>query len=79
MTKAQVVPMMFPLPAIEHPGCPRCGLRMTLIGISCGPAARDYRTFECEPCGQTETVIADDPMKTQAASASLHSALKPPH
>jgi hypothetical protein len=78
MTKSQIVPTMFPLSAIEHPRCPRCGLRMHLIGVSYGPAARDYRTFECEPCARTETVIADDPMRKPQTSAWLQSELKPP-
>jgi hypothetical protein len=41
------------------------------------PAARDYRTFECAPCDQTETVITDDPMKSEKAGW-LQSELKPP-
>jgi hypothetical protein len=54
-------------------------MRMHLISISCGPSARDYRTFECETCEQTETIIADDPMRKPETSAWLRSELKPPH
>jgi hypothetical protein len=50
---------------------------MALTGISLGPKGRDFRTFECAKCNQIETVIADDPMKSEKAGW-LQSELKPP-
>jgi hypothetical protein len=50
---------------------------MALAGIQPGPAGLDYRTFECVKCDHTETVIADDPMKSEKAGW-LQSELKPP-
>jgi hypothetical protein len=50
---------------------------MALAGIQPGPAGLDYRTFECAKCDHTETVIADDPMKSEKAGW-LQSELKPP-
>ena len=77
MTTLHITPTMFALSAVEHPRCPRCQIRMTLAGIQPGPAGRDYRTFECAACDQTETVIADDPMKSEKAGW-LRGELKPP-
>jgi hypothetical protein len=67
MAKLQIMPTMFPLSAIERPRCPHCQLRMALTGFSLGPAGRDCRTFECAKCDQTETVIVDDPMRSENA------------
>ena len=49
---------------------------MALTGISLGPHGRDFRTFECAKCDQTETVIADDPTKSDQ-TGWLQSELKP--
>jgi hypothetical protein len=57
------------MPALWH--------ALKLISITCAPAAQDYRTFECEPCDQAETVVADDPMKSDKAGW-LKSELRPP-
>jgi hypothetical protein len=77
MPKSHITPTMSALSPIEHPRCPRCQVRMSLTGISLGPHGRDFRTFECAKCEQTETVIADDPMKSEKAGR-LQSELKPP-
>jgi len=77
MTTSHVTPTMFALSPVEHPRCPCCENRMALAGIQPGPAGLDYRTFECVKCDHTETVIADDPMKS-AKAGWLQSELKPP-
>lgn len=77
MTTSHITPTMFALSPVEHPRCPCCETRMVLVGIQPGPAGLDYRTFECAKCDHTETVIADDPMKSEKAGW-LHSELKPP-
>ena len=77
MAKSHITPTMFALSPIEHPRCPRCHVRMVLTGISLGPERRDFRTFQCGKCDRTETVIADDPMKSEKAGW-LVSELKPP-
>jgi len=77
MTKSHITPTMFALSPVEHPRCPGCEIRMTLAAIHPGPAGRDYRTFECAKCDRTETMIADDPMKSEKAGW-LQSELKPP-
>lgn len=77
MTTSHITPTMFALSPVEHPRCPCCQIRMALVGINPGPAGHDYRTFECARCDQTETVIADDPMKSEKAGW-LRGELKPP-
>jgi hypothetical protein len=77
MARSHIVPTMFALSPIEHPRCTRCQVRMALTGISLGPQGRDFRTFECAKCDRIETVIADDPMKSET-SGWLQSELKPP-
>lgn len=77
MTTSHVTPTMFALSPVEHPRCPCCETRMALASIHPGPAGRDYRTFECVKCDHTETVIADDPMKSEKAGW-LQGELKPP-
>ena len=77
MTTSHITPTMFALSPVEHPRCPCCETRMALVRIQPGPAGLDYRTFECVKCDHTETVIADDPMKSGKAGW-LQSELKPP-
>ena len=73
MTKPQS-----PLTAIERPRCPRCQNRMPLVAA----AARDLDgcdkwTFKCEKCGESRTVTAPDPMKSNLAGW-FAGELKPP-
>jgi hypothetical protein len=75
--KLRVTPTMFAISPIERPRCRRCQLRMTLVAVEPAPARRDIRTFQCAKCERTETVIADDPMKSEKAGW-LASELKPP-
>jgi hypothetical protein len=77
MAKSHITPTMFALSPIEHPRCSRCQTRMALTAISLGPQGRDFRTFECAKCDRTETVIVDDPMKSEKVGW-LDSELKPP-
>jgi hypothetical protein len=77
MDKSRVTPTLFPLSVLEHPRCPRCQLRMVVVAIEPAAAGRDFRTFECVRCEHTETIIVDDPIKSQEVGW-LTSELKPP-
>ena len=59
MIASRITPALFPISALDRPGCQLC---MTLAGIS-----RPGRTFECAKCERTETVIAEAPMKSEKA------------
>ena len=67
MIKSRITPTLFAISAIERPCCARCQIRMTLTAVDPGPAGHDFRTFECSKCGRVETIIADDPMKSEKA------------
>jgi hypothetical protein len=49
---------------IERPRCPRCHEpRMVHSKTEAGPAGFEYRTFDCQKCSRTHTmIIASDPM-----------------
>jgi transposase-like protein len=72
MTKLQS-----PLTALERPRCPRCQIRMPLVAAEREPDGSDNRTFKCEKCGESRTVKAPDPMKSNSAGW-LAGELKPP-
>lgn len=65
--------------AIARPGCPNCQEnRMLLAKLEAGPAGSAKRTFECQRCGHTSTiVVSTDPMKSDALGW-LASELRPP-
>jgi transposase-like protein len=46
--------------------CPRCHQpRMILSKVESGPNDSDYRTFECQHCGRTHTlIVSSDPMES---------------
>ena len=50
---------------------------MVVVAIEPAAAGRDFRTFECVRCEHTETIIVDDPIKSQEVGW-LNSELKPP-
>jgi transposase-like protein len=66
------------LTLIERPRCPRCQLRMMLVGIKPSFAGPDLRTFECSKCELTYNALAADPMKSNKAAGWLKSELRPP-
>jgi hypothetical protein len=65
--------------AIARPGCSNCQEnRMLLAKLEAGPAGSAKRTFECQRCGHTSTiVVSTDPMKSDAVGW-LASELRPP-
>ena len=50
---------------------------MVVVAIEPAAAGPDFRTFECVRCEHTETIIVDDPIKSQEVGW-LTSELKPP-
>ena len=60
--------MTLPQPriSIERPRCPRCTDRMMLARVSPMPGKQERRLFECAKCGFSQTVIAPDPIKSDA-------------
>ena len=63
---------------IERPRCPRCQSRMALSRIEPGSGGADLRTFECPKCEHIQRVVAADPLKSDNATGSRNSELKPP-
>ncbi len=51
---------------IERPRCPKCQRRMKTASVSHGPKGFEKRAFECSKCGQSETRMLADPLKTDA-------------
>ena len=39
-----------PPPILACPSCPKCGARMTLVGIFPGKPGHDQRIYECSAC-----------------------------
>jgi hypothetical protein len=39
------------------PECPSCGAPMRLSVVASQPTGLERRTFECRPCGQTESYL----------------------
>jgi transcription initiation factor IIE alpha subunit len=72
MTKPQS-----PLTALERPRCPRCQVRMPLIGAERDLDGCDSRTFQCEKCGESLSMKTSDPMKSSSAGW-LEGELRPP-
>jgi hypothetical protein len=63
---------------IKRPRCPKCQIRMMLIGIEPSFAGPDLRTFECLRCELTYRALAADPMKSNKAAGWLKSELRAP-
>jgi hypothetical protein len=63
---------------IERPRCPKCETRMLLSEVAPGPDGFDYRTFECQKCGQVHAIsVSQDPMQSETRGW-LAGELKPP-
>ena len=69
---------------IELPRCPKCQIRMMLVGVELGFAGPDLRTFECPRCELEYKALADyealaeDPMGSKNALGWMNSELRPP-
>jgi hypothetical protein len=65
------MPELKPLPSTyfshaDWPRCPRCHEpRMLRSKTEAGPSRFEYRTFDCQKCGRTHTmIISSDPMES---------------
>jgi hypothetical protein len=63
---------------IERPLCPKCQIRMMLLGVELSFAGPDLRTFECPQCELDYKALAEDPMKSNKAVGWIKSELRPP-
>ena len=63
---------------IERPLCPRCQLRMMLMGVELSFAGPDLRRFECPQCKLDYKALAEDPMRSNKAVGWIKSELRPP-
>ena len=54
MTHANVT---FRREEIENVGCPCCGKPMNLSCISAGSEGYDLRTFDCEQCRRSKSIV----------------------
>jgi hypothetical protein len=63
---------------IERPLCPKCQIRMILLGVELSFAGPDLRTFECPQCELDYKALAEDPMKSNKAVGWIKSELRPP-
>lgn len=51
------------LSIVTHPRCPKCSTRMAIGGVEPAPKGYEYRSFECQRCGNTKRVLLlADPM-----------------
>jgi hypothetical protein len=48
-------------PMIDRPLCPKCQIRMMLLGIEFSVAGPDLRTFECPQCELDYKALAEGP------------------
>jgi hypothetical protein len=63
---------------IEVPCCPKCQIRMTLVGVEVSFAGPDLRTFECPKCELDYKALAEDPMISNKTVGWIKSELRPP-
>jgi hypothetical protein len=54
---------------IGRPRCPKCQIRMMLVGVEPGFAGPDLRTFECPKCELAYKALAEDLMKSRTKRA----------
>jgi len=47
-------------PRIEQSRCPKCKIRMMLVGVEPSFAGPDLRTLECPKCELAYKVLAED-------------------
>jgi hypothetical protein len=63
---------------IERPLCPKCQIRMILLGVELSFAGPDLRTFECPQCELDYKALAEDPMRSNKVVGWVKSELRPP-
>ena len=56
-------------PRIEQSRCPKCKIRMMLVGVEPSFAGPDLRTLECPKCELAYKALAEDPMKPRTKRA----------
>lgn len=66
------------LTMIERPRCPKCQIRMMLVGVEPSFGGPDLRIFECPKCELEYKALAEDPMKSNRAVGWLKGELRPP-
>ena len=66
------------LSMIKRPHCPKCQVRMMLVGIEPSFAGPDLRTFQCPKCELTYKALVADPMKSNKLAGWLRSELRAP-
>ncbi len=66
------------LSMVKRPRCPKCQVRMMLVGIERSFAGPDLRTVECPRCELTYKALVADPMKSNKMAGWLKSELRPP-
>ena len=65
------------LAMIERPRCPKCQIRMMLVGVE--PSWVPFlRTLECRKCELDYKALAEDPMISAKAVGWIKSELRPP-
>ena len=72
------MPESHSLSMIKRPRCPKCQVRMMLVGIEPSFAGPDLRTLECPKCELTYKALVADPMKSNKMAGWLKSELRPP-
>ncbi len=58
------------LTMIERPRCPKCEIRMMLVGVEPSVAGPDLGTFACPKCELAYKALAKDPMKLRTKRAA---------
>jgi hypothetical protein len=54
---------------IEQSRCPKCEIRMMLVGVEPSFAGPDLRTLECSKCELAYKALAEGPMKPRTKRA----------
>jgi hypothetical protein len=54
---------------IEQSRCPKCEIRMVLVGVEPSFAGPDLRTFECPNCELAYKALAEDSTKPRTKRA----------
>lgn len=52
-------------PKIEQSRCPKCEVRMMLVGVEPSFGGPNLRTLECPTCELTYKALAEGPMKSR--------------
>jgi len=66
------------LTMIERPRCPKCQIRMMLVGVEPSFAGPVLLTLECPKCELDYNALAEDPMRSNKAAGWIKSELKSP-